>query len=171
MANTRLNYSLQTQICIGEFVLKIRLKRVGGKNKPSYRIVLADSREARDGSFIEQLGLYDPKTDPPTIVIDTEKTQEWIAKGAQTTDSVSRIIKTHENQSNQKDALDTFREIIMNELLEFIVRSIASNPDEVKVTESREDNGNKVLIQLEVSPDDKRKVIGTQGRGAQSKRP
>ena len=104
MANTRLNYSLQTEICIGEFVLKIRLKRVGGKNKPSYRIVLADSRESRDGSFIEQLGLYDPKTDPPTIVIDTEKTQEWSAKGAQTTDSVSRIIKTHENQSNQKDA-------------------------------------------------------------------
>ena len=84
-------------------MLKIRLKRVGAKKQPSSRIVLADSRAARDGSFIEQLGLYDPKTDPPTIVIDTEKTQEWIAKGAQTTDSVSRIIKTHETQSNQKD--------------------------------------------------------------------
>ena len=84
-------------------MLKIRLKRVGAKKQPSYRIVLADSRAARDGSFIEQLGLYDPKTDPPTIVIDTGKTQEWIAKGAQTTDSVSRIIKTHETQSNQKD--------------------------------------------------------------------
>ena len=84
-------------------MLKIRLKRVGAKKQPSYRIVLADSRAARDGSFIEQLGVYDPKTDPPTIVIDTGKTQEWIAKGAQTTDSVSRIIKTHETQSNQKD--------------------------------------------------------------------
>ena len=58
----------------------------------------------------------------------------------------------------------------MKELLEFIVRSIASNPDEVKVTESREDNGNKVLLQLEVSPNDKGKVIGRQGRVAQSKR-
>jgi len=56
----------------------------------------------------------------------------------------------------------------MKELLEFIVRSIASNPDEVKVTESREDNGNKVLLQLEVSPIDKGKVIGRQGRVAQS---
>lgn len=56
----------------------------------------------------------------------------------------------------------------MKELLEFIVRSIASNPDEVKVTESREDNGNKVLLQLEVSPSDKGKVIGRQGRVAQS---
>ena len=56
----------------------------------------------------------------------------------------------------------------MKELLEFIVRSIDSNPDEVKVTESREDNGNKVLLQLEVSPDDKGKVIGRQGRVAQS---
>ena len=59
----------------------------------------------------------------------------------------------------------------MKELLEFIVRSIASNPDEVKVTESREDNGNKVLLQLEVSPDDKGKVIGRQGRVAHSLRP
>ena len=56
----------------------------------------------------------------------------------------------------------------MKELLEFIVRSIASNPDEVKDTESREDNGNKVLLQLEVSPFDKGKVIGRQGRVAQS---
>ena len=56
----------------------------------------------------------------------------------------------------------------MKDLLEFIVRSIASNHDEVKVTESREDNGNKVLLQLEVSPDDKGKVIGRQGRVAQS---
>ena len=56
----------------------------------------------------------------------------------------------------------------MKELLEFIVRSIASNPDEVKVTESREDNGNKVLLQLEVSTNDKGKVIGRQGRVAQS---
>ncbi|PZC42177.1 MAG: hypothetical protein DK302_001667 [Chloroflexi bacterium] len=56
----------------------------------------------------------------------------------------------------------------MKELLEFIVRSIASNPEEVKVTESIEDNGNKVLLQLEVSPSDKGKVIGRQGRVAQS---
>ena len=85
-------------------MLKIRLKRVGGKNKPSYRIILADSRAARDGSFIEQLGLYDPKTDPPTISIDMDKTRQWITKGAQTTDSVSRIINTHENQSNKKES-------------------------------------------------------------------
>lgn len=79
-------------------MLKIRLKRVGAKKQPSYRIVVADARAARDGAFVEQLGHYDPKTDPPTIVLDREKADEWMGKGAQPTDSVSRLFKTHETQ-------------------------------------------------------------------------
>ena len=79
-------------------MLKIRLRRVGAKKRPSYRIVVADARAARDGAFVEQVGHYDPKTDPPSIVIDTEKTDDWIGKGAQPTDSVARLIKTYESQ-------------------------------------------------------------------------
>ena len=79
-------------------MLKIRLRRVGAKNRPSYRIVVADAAAARDGSFVEQLGHYDPKTDPPTIVLDRERADEWIGKGAQPTDSVKRLFKTQESQ-------------------------------------------------------------------------
>ena len=81
-------------------LLKIRLRRVGAKKQPSYRIVVADGRAARDGAFVEQLGHYDPKTDPPTIVLDRERADEWIGKGAQPTDSVVRLFKTHESQQN-----------------------------------------------------------------------
>ncbi len=79
-------------------MLKIRLKRVGAKKQPSYRIIVADARAARDGAFVEQVGHYDPKTDPPTIVLDRERADEWIGKGAQPTDSVTRLFKTHETQ-------------------------------------------------------------------------
>ena len=79
-------------------MLKIRLRRVGAKKKPSYRIVVADAAAARDGSFVEQLGHYNPRTDPPTIVLDRERANEWIGKGAQPTDSVQRLFKTQESQ-------------------------------------------------------------------------
>ena len=67
-------------------MLRIRLKRVGAKNQPSYRIVAADARAARDGAFVEQLGHYNPRTDPPTIVLDEEKTLKWLSQGAQPSD-------------------------------------------------------------------------------------
>ncbi len=79
-------------------MLKIRLKRVGAKKQPSYRIVVADAKATRDGAFVEQVGHYDPKTDPPTIVLNRERAEEWIGKGAQPTDSVSRLLKTHASQ-------------------------------------------------------------------------
>lgn len=79
-------------------MLKIRLKRVGAKKQPSYRIVVADAKATRDGAFVEQVGHYDPKTDPPTIVLDRERADEWIGKGAQPTDSVSRLLRTHASQ-------------------------------------------------------------------------
>lgn len=79
-------------------MLKIRLRRVGAKKQPSYRIVVADAKASRDGAFVEQLGHYDPKTDPPTIVLDSERAQQWIGKGAQPTESVSRLMKTFASQ-------------------------------------------------------------------------
>lgn len=72
---------------------RIRLARVGSKKNPIYRVVVADSRSPRDGRFIEIVGRYNPQTDPSTIVLDEEKINDWIAKGAQPTDSVKRLLK------------------------------------------------------------------------------
>jgi small subunit ribosomal protein S16 len=67
---------------------------VGSKKNPIYRVVVADSRSPRDGRFIEIVGRYNPQTEPSTIVLDEEKIKDWIAKGAQPTDSVKRLLKT-----------------------------------------------------------------------------
>ncbi|MBQ2469472.1 MAG: 30S ribosomal protein S16 [Clostridia bacterium] len=72
--------------------VKIRLKRTGKKKTPSYRIVVADSRYPRDGRFIEQVGFYDPMTEPATIKVDHEKVDKWIATGAQPTETVKSLI-------------------------------------------------------------------------------
>ena len=77
-------------------MLRIRLRRVGAKKHPSYRIVVADSRAPRDGSFVDQVGHYDPMTDPPTIVLDDERVKDWISKGAQPSDPVQRILRKRE---------------------------------------------------------------------------
>lgn len=73
-------------------MVKIRLARVGRKKKPSYRVVVADVRAPRDGSFIEIIGHYDPLTDPPTVVIDEEKALKWLRQGAQPTEPVARLL-------------------------------------------------------------------------------
>lgn len=73
--------------------LKIRLKRIGAKKMPFYRIVVADSRSPRDGRFIEELGSYDPLKDPAEIVVDNEKAANWMKNGAQPTDTVRALLK------------------------------------------------------------------------------
>jgi small subunit ribosomal protein S16 len=72
---------------------KIRLARVGSKKNPIYRVVVADARSPRDGRFIEIVGRYNPQTDPSLIELDDEKIRDWIAKGAQPTESVRRLMK------------------------------------------------------------------------------
>ena len=72
----------------------IRLKRVGAKKHPAYRIVVADSRKPRDGAFVEQIGHYNPMTDPPTIVLDDSKVEEWMRKGAQPSDPGNQILRS-----------------------------------------------------------------------------
>lgn len=74
-------------------MLRIRLRRVGAKKQPSYRIVVADSRAPRDGRFVQQVGHYNPLTDPPTTVLDEEKVLKWLRQGAQPSESVERILK------------------------------------------------------------------------------
>lgn len=73
--------------------VKIRLKRMGAKKSPFYRVVVADSRYPRDGRFIEEIGTYNPLTDPSAINIDAEKAQKWIKNGAQPTDTVKTLLK------------------------------------------------------------------------------
>ncbi|HSQ21469.1 MAG TPA: 30S ribosomal protein S16, partial [Coriobacteriia bacterium] len=77
--------------------LKIRLARAGAKKAPFYRIVAADSRAPRDGRFIEILGRYNPRTDPSTIELDIDKTDAWLAKGAQPTETVAKLIAIAKN--------------------------------------------------------------------------
>jgi len=73
--------------------VRIRLTRMGAKKRPCYRLAVADSRFPRDGRFIESLGQYNPITEPVELVIDKEKTLEWLAKGAQPSDTAKRLLK------------------------------------------------------------------------------
>ena len=73
--------------------VKIRLRRMGQKKAPFYRIIVADSRSPRDGKFIDEIGTYDPNTDPSTINVDAEVAKKWIANGAKPTDVVAKIFK------------------------------------------------------------------------------
>ena len=75
-------------------MVRIRLRRVGAKKRPFYRIVVADQRTSQQGAFIEQIGTYDPMPETPVININEEKILEWIKKGAQPSDSVNKILKT-----------------------------------------------------------------------------
>ena len=77
-------------------MVKIRLKRMGANKKPFYRIVVADSRYPRDGRFIEEIGYFNPITEPETVKIDEEKENKWLATGAQPTDTVKRLLKKAE---------------------------------------------------------------------------
>lgn len=74
-------------------MVKIRLRRMGAKKAPYYRIIVADSRSPRDGRCIEEIGTYDPLTEPATIAVDAEKAQQWIKNGAQPTDTVKALLK------------------------------------------------------------------------------
>ena len=73
--------------------VKIRLRRMGAKKAPFYRIVVADSRFPRDGRFIEEIGYYNPQAEPIVLKVDTEKAQKWMANGAQPTDTVKALLK------------------------------------------------------------------------------
>ena len=74
-------------------MVKIRLRRMGAKKAPYYRVVVADARSPRDGRCIEEIGTYNPLTNPATITVDVEKAQTWIKNGAQPTDTVRGLLK------------------------------------------------------------------------------
>ena len=76
----------------GVRMLRIRLRRVGKKGRPSYRIVVADSAAPRDGAYVEWIGQYDPMVDPPAVVLKQDRALEWLSKGAQPSDAVRRLL-------------------------------------------------------------------------------
>ena len=76
-------------------MVKIRLRRMGAKKAPFYRIVVADSRYPRDGRFIEEIGYYNPMEEPSVVKVDPEKAKAWMEKGAQQTDTVKALFKKH----------------------------------------------------------------------------
>ena len=77
-------------------MVKIRLRRMGAKKAPFYRVVVADSRYPRNGRFIEEIGYYDPMTNPATVKIDAEKATKWLNNGAQPTETVRSLLKKNE---------------------------------------------------------------------------
>ena len=115
--------------------VKIRLARHGAHKAPYYRIVVADSRARRDGRYIEQVGTYNPLTEPKKVTMDLEKIDGWIAQGAKPTETVARLL--------------------IAPLVEF--------PDEVEVTSTETEDGS-TLIEVSVNPEDVGRVIGRQGR-------
>lgn len=74
-------------------MVKIRLRRMGAKKNPFYRIVVADSRAPRDGRFVEEIGTYDPLAEPAAVTVDAERAQYWVKNGAQPTDTVKSLLK------------------------------------------------------------------------------
>ncbi|MBQ7557807.1 MAG: 30S ribosomal protein S16 [Lachnospiraceae bacterium] len=74
-------------------MVKIRLRRIGEKKHPFYRIIVADSRSPRNGRFIEEIGTYDPNTEPSTVKVDEEAAKKWLSDGAQPTETVARLFK------------------------------------------------------------------------------
>ena len=76
-------------------MVRIRLRRQGAKKQPSYRVVVADQHSPRDGRILENIGFYNPRTDPETVSIDVERARYWLSVGAQPSESVARLLKTH----------------------------------------------------------------------------
>ena len=136
-------------------MVKIRLRRMGAKKAPFYRVVVADSRYPRDGRFIEEIGTYNPCVSPAEIKIDAERAQEWIKTGAQPTDTVRELLK-------KVNALSEHGVQEMKDLLLYIARSLVEHPDDVTVTEKQ--GADELTLELRVAPDDMGKVIGRQGR-------
>jgi small subunit ribosomal protein S16 len=100
-------------------MVKIRLRRMGKKKQPSYRVVVADSRSPRSGYFVETIGFYNPRTEPPTVQIKEDRALYWLSQGAQPTDAVARLLRN-------KGTLDRFTRFKEGENLESLVAEAAA---------------------------------------------
>jgi len=114
-------------------MLKIRLTRVGAKKQPSYRVVIADARAPRDGRFLERIGFYNPRTEPPTVQIDEERALYWLSRGAQPTEVVAAMLR-------KRGTLDRLERLRRGEDLQTLLREAvtASTTPVVEATEAAE---------------------------------
>src|SRR3954453_18038275 len=120
--------------------VRLRLTRVGGKKDPIWRVVVADQRSPRDGRFIETVGQYNPQTEPSTIRLNEERIRDWLAKGAQPTPQVRKLLKTQGIESATRE-----RRPAMRHLLDYLARGLVDEPDSVSVEQFEEDDGTIVL--------------------------
>jgi small subunit ribosomal protein S16 len=100
-------------------MVKIRLRRMGKKKQPTYRVVVTDSRSPRDGRFIETIGFYNPRTEPPTVQIEEDRALYWLSQGAQPSDAVARLLRN-------KGTLDRFARLKEGEDLESLLAEVAA---------------------------------------------
>jgi len=121
-------------------MVKIRLRRMGKKKQPTYRVVVADSRAPRDGRFIESIGFYNPRTEPPTVRIKEDRALYWLSQGAQPTDAVARLLR-------KKGTLDRFARLKAGEDLESLLAEVAA--EEAKAEEVVEE-----VVVEEMSPEE-----------------
>lgn len=123
--------------------VKIRLKRIGTKKRPFYRFVVADARSPRDGKFIEEIGYYNPLTDPKEVKIDAEKANKWIHNGAKPTDTVDRLFKEYgvyeAKEAVKEEAVveEAPAEVVAES--EEIVEEVVAEPEETVAEETQEE--------------------------------
>ena len=118
-------------------MVKIRLRRVGAKKQPSYRVVVADSRSPRDGRFIEVIGFYNPRTEPETVTIEEDRALHWLSVGAQPTEAVARLLRS-------QGTLERFERLRQGESLETLLAEAAEAAEaapEVSLKTRLEDAG------------------------------
>ena len=132
-------------------MVKMRLRRVGAKKQPFYRVIVADERSPRNGRFIEEIGYYNPLTEPATVKIDADKAKEWIKNGAQPTETVKSVILME-----------------VEKIVSDIAKAIVDTPDEVSVTRTDNESDGSIELLLTVAPDETGMVIGRHGKIAKA---
>jgi small subunit ribosomal protein S16 len=108
-------------------MVKIRLRRVGARKQPSYRVVVADSRSPRDGRFIEVVGFYNPRTEPETVTIQEDRALHWLSVGAQPTEAVHRLL-------DKRGTLDRFERLKQGEPLEALLAEAAETAQAAEIS-------------------------------------
>ena len=153
--------------------VRLRLTRVGGKKDPMWRVVVADQRSPRDGRVIETIGHYNAQTDPSTIVIDEERARSWLARGAQPSDTVRKLLRIQGIRDPHRLTVGRGRADMASEnpkrLLEYLAEGLVDDPEAVAVEQFEEDDGT-VVLELCVAEGDYGKVIGRGGRTAHALR-
>ncbi len=144
--------------------VRIRLTRVGATKQPTYRLVVADARSARDGRAIDTIGHYNPRTDPIELVIDEAKAKDWLSKGAQPSDTVKRLLEAGRRHAEP----EVGPTMAAAELVEYVAKSLVDDVDAVHVEVVNAEDG--TIIELHVAESDMGKVIGRNGSVAKALR-